>query len=303
MTASTTTRPRRHRLAALLACAGLLVPGVAACGNAKAGTALPDGDDAAAYVNAKFADKLKSLSDDFVGNEPRKTVLTKFARIDDKKANGTISAVQVGRPPARLSKNHSNTDSGEYLDVFHPANSPVEYTRLGPVYKSLAPTEWVSMPYTGGSQSECVWEGAQDVCKMLNAVASSVEKRQVAKAAKSRPDGSVELTAEVTLAEFIQKRVIVIPETLLSRISDKMKNEVLPTRIVLDPRGKLTEIEMSGKIAGDGHEVEIKMHYRLDGQPTENDLPKVPDASQVTVLADEAAKRDFYNRLGQLQGG
>jgi hypothetical protein len=43
------------------------------------------------------------------------------------------------------------------------------------------------------------------------------------------------------------------------------------------------------------------MHYQLDGQPSENDLPKVPDPSQVTALPDQAAVDDFYNRMGQIQ--
>ncbi|WP_020668386.1 hypothetical protein [Amycolatopsis nigrescens] len=299
-----TVRNHRHRrLAALLACAGLLVATTTACGSAKAGSAVPDGDQAATYVSAKFAEKIEALGNDFSGNESRKSVLQRFARVDEKKSNSTISAVQFGRPPARFSKNHSNTNSADYLDSFHPANSEVEYLQLGPAYAALAPTPWVSMPYTAGNLNECFWEGQQDVCKMIQAVADSVNKGKAAKRANSRPDGSVELSAEVTLGAFLQNKVIVFPPSLLGLISDKMKTEVLPTRLILDPKGKLTEIEMTGKIADAGHEVEVRMHYKLDGEPTANDLPKLPDASQVTVLPDKAAVDDFYRRLGEIQGG
>lgn len=290
----------RARLAALLTCAGLLA---SACGSAKAGTAVPNGDDAATYVSAKFADRLKALSGQFAGDESRKSVLDTFARFDTKKINSTITAVQFGNPPARLSKNHSNLDSNEYLDSYHPANSPVEYLLLGPVYSSLAPTHWVSMPYTAGEENECYWAGAQDVCKMLGAVSDSVSQGKAAKSANSRPDGSVELTADVTLNAFLDNRVIVFPDSIRNQFDDSMKNQVLATRIVLDPRGVLTEIQMSGKIDGSGHELEITMHYRLDGKPSDNDLPKVPAASDVTALRDSAAVSDFYARLGEIQGG
>lgn len=286
-------------MAIALACVALLT---AACGSAKAGTAVPNGEEAATYVSNKFSDTLKHLSDQFGANDSRKTTLDIFARFDDKKINSTHSAVQLGHPPARLSKNHSNLDSNEFLDSFHPANSPVEYLLLGPVYSSLAPTPWVSMPYTAGDLSECFWGGAQDVCKMLGAVSDSVEQGKAAKAANSKADGSLELTADVTLAAFLDNRVVVFPDSILNQISDDMKKRTLQARIALDPHGKLTDLQLNGKISAGGHEVEVQEHYRLDGQPTDNDLPKVPDPSQVTVLADSAAVTDFYARMGELQG-
>ncbi|WP_246128114.1 hypothetical protein [Amycolatopsis rhizosphaerae] len=288
----------KTRLAALLSCACLLVT---ACGSAKAGTAVPNGEDAAAYVSAKFAKTLKSLSDQFGGIEDRKSVLDTFARFDDKKINSTVTAVQLGRPPARLAKNHSNRDSNEYLDTYHPANSPVEYMLLGPVYASLAPTHWVSMPYTAGDLSECFWAGAQEVCKMLGAVSDSIDQGRAAKSANSKADGSLELIADVTLGAFIDNRVVVFPNSILSQITAEMKAQALRTRIELDPKGRLTEIEMTGTISGGGHEVEIKEHYRLDGTASQNDLPKVPDPADVTVLPDSAAVSDFYARMGEIQ--
>jgi len=275
----------------------------AACGSAKAGTPVPNGDDAASYVSAKFAKTLETLANQLGANESRKSVLDIFARFDERKMNSTHSAVQLGRPPARLSKNHSNTDSNEFLDSFHPANSPVEYILLGPVYASLAPSPWVSVPYTAGDLNECFWGGGQDVCKMLGAVSDSVEQSKAAKTANSRPDGSVELTADVTLSSFLENRVVVFPESISDQFTDEMKKQTFRARIVLDAKGKLSELEMGGKIPGDGHELEVDMHYRLDGTPTENDLPKVPDPAQVTVLADSAAVRDFYARMGDIQGG
>ncbi|WP_236796685.1 hypothetical protein [Amycolatopsis sp. GM8] len=271
------------------------------CGAAKAGSPVPNGAEAAAYVSAKFSSTLDKLSDQLNGTESKKTVQDTFARFDDKKINSTVSAVQLGRPPARLSKNHSNLDSNEFLDSFHPVNSPVEYMLLGPVYASLAPTHWVSMPYTAGDLNECFWAGAQGVCKMLGAVSDSVGQGRV-KGANSRPDGSVELTADVTLTAFLDNRVVVFPQSILDQISPAMKTQTLQARIVLDPQGRLTEIQLNGLIKGNGHELELNEHYRLDGTPTQNDLPKVPDPADVTVLPDSAAVSDFYARMGEIQG-
>jgi hypothetical protein len=289
----------RTRFTALLACVGLLAAG---CGSAKAGTAVPNGEDAAAYVSAKFANTLKSLSDQFNGTDDRKSALDTVARFDARTMNSTITGIQLGHPPARLSKNHSNLDSNEYLDTLHPANSPVQYMLLGPVYASLAPTHWVSMPYTAGDLSECFWGGAQDVCKMLGAVADSLDQGHAAKSANSKADGSLELTADVTLGAFIDNRVIVFPSSILDQITTAMKAQTLQAQIMLDPKGKLTEIRMTGTINGDGHQLEINEHYYLEGTPTQSDLPNVPDPADVTVLPDSAAVSDFYARMGAIQG-
>ncbi|TVT13826.1 hypothetical protein FNH06_38600 [Amycolatopsis acidiphila] len=282
----------------MFACLALLVAG---CAGATPGTPVPNGAEAAAYVSAKFSGTLDKLGDQLNGTDSKKSALDTFARFDTKKINSTVTAVQLGRPPARLSKNHSNLDSNEYLDSFHPANSPVEYMLLGPVYASLAPTHWVSMPYTAGDLNECFWAGSQDLCKMLGAVSDSVDQGH-AKKATSKADGGLELTADVTLAAFLDNRVVVFPQSILDQISTEMKAQTLQARIVLDPAGKLTEIQLGGTIRGDGHEVELSEHYHLDGVPTENDLPKVPDPADVTVLPDSAAVSDFYARMGEIQG-
>lgn len=288
-----------HRAVAM----GLGLVLLAGCGQSKVATAIPDGDDAAAYVTAKFADQLAALNKDVAGNDSRKAKTDRFARIDDKKSDSTLSAVQIGRPPARFVKNHSNRNSNEFLDIYHPAGSPVEYLLLGPVYSSLAPTQWVSTPYTSGQRNACFWEGYRDVCRMLSAVATSFEQGAAGKQARSLPDGSVELTAEVALDMFFKEEIISFPEDLLTRVSEEMRKEPVAAKVVLDNAGKLKQIEMNGLIKGDGHEVEIRMKYQVLDPPTENDLPKIPDPAEVTNLPDATAVRDFYDRMGVIQGG
>ncbi|GAB3580767.1 hypothetical protein GCM10027445_51630 [Amycolatopsis endophytica] len=287
----------------MLATAGLLATTLTACGSAVAGTPVPNGEDAATYVSAKFDDTLEGLSDQLNQNETRKTRTDTVVRFDEKRINQTISAVQLGHPPARLSRNHSNIRSDEYLDSFHPADSPVEYLQLGPLYAGLAPTPWVQMPYTAGQYNECYWEGMQSVCKLLGSMQTAVEAGRAMQSANSKPDGSLELVANVSLSAFIEQDVVTFPATIENEFTADMKAQTFRTRVTLDPRGKLTEIQMQGKITGNGHELEVDIHYRLDGTPSENDLPKVPDPSQVTVLSNSAAVNDFYARMGEIQGG
>ncbi|MDQ0377509.1 hypothetical protein FB470_001503 [Amycolatopsis thermophila] len=288
-------------MTAVLATAGLLAATLTACGSARAGTPVPNGEDAAAYVSAKFDNTLDALSDTLYANDTRKTRLDTIVRFDEKRINQTISSVQLGHPPARLSRNHSNLDPNEYLDVYHPADSPYEYLRLGPVYASLAPTPWVQTPWTSGQYNECYWEGAQGMCKLLDATQDAVAAGH-AMSANRKADGSLELIANVSLANFIDAAVVTFPDSIQQQFTADMKAQTFRTRVALDPQGKLSEIQMQGKITGNGHELEVDIHYRLDGTPSENDLPKLPDPSQVTVLADSAAVNDFYARMGEIQG-
>lgn len=290
-----------QRLRMLALGAALLL--FAGCASARAGTPIPDGDEVAEYVSAKFAAALERLDEDIESDEPRKSVHESFMRIDDKKANNTITAIQVGSPPSRFFKNHSNRDSTDYRDYFLPAGSDVEYVLLGPEYSSLAQTPWVSLPYEDTGLGNCFWGGYATVCKMLASVSASMERGHAAKQAKSLADGSVELIAQVTLREFLDQRVVVLPEWALDRISDTMRDRPIDARILLGPNGQLRELEMTGLISADGHEVEINQHYRVQDPPTEHDLPEVPSPDEVTALTTQAQVDKFYDGMGAITSG
>ena len=51
--------------------------------------------------------------------------------------NGAEAAAYVSNKFSEPLTKLSNADSNEYLDSFHPPNSPVEYLLLGPVYSTL----------------------------------------------------------------------------------------------------------------------------------------------------------------------
>ncbi|MEU3273635.1 hypothetical protein ABZ639_22585 [Saccharomonospora sp. NPDC006951] len=299
-TASRATIRRRPAARRSLAVLGALLLLVTACAPGRSGTAIPDDDAAAAYVSDKFKATLDRLSDDLGETEPRRSTHRSFTRIDEKKADSTITAIQVGSPPSRLYKNHSNRDSSDYRDYFHPAGSDVEYTYLGPVYKSLAPTPWVSQPYKSAGYDICFWGGYTMVCRMLDTISSSLKNGHAAKQAKSFQDGSIELTAEVTLREFLKQRVVILPDWVLAQITEEMQNGIIEAKVKLDPDGKLKEIRMNGLIKADGHEFEVKEHYQVLDPPTEEDLPKVPPKDQVTALTTDAEIDDYYNRMGEI---
>ncbi|RZQ64085.1 hypothetical protein [Amycolatopsis suaedae] len=284
-----------------LACVALLATG---CAQGRAGTALPDGDQAANYVTEKFRTKLEGLKGEFSGDKSRKARLESFARIGEKNANTTLDSVQFGSPPSRFVQLRSNKDAGDFREFLHPAGDPLDYMHLGPVYSSLASTPWVSREYTGGNLIECYWNGMIDACKLVASVESSVKEGsgKAAKRAKSLPDGGVELVADVPLRVFIKERVVVFPESLASKITEEQKGKTFPTTVVLNADGGLVRVEMVGVIPGPS-EVEVRIKYENLGPATARDIPKKPDAAQITHLPDRAAVDEFHRKLGEITGG
>lgn len=288
---------QRLRKVVTLSAVALMVAG---CASGRAGTPIPDGDDVAEYVSAKFSSTLEQLDDDLSSNEPRQSTLRSFMRIGEKKADNTVTAIQVGSPPDRFYKNHSNRDSADFRDYFRPAGSEVEYIMLGPEYAELAPTQWVSMPYKDEGLNACYWGGYLTVCRMLSAVTQAMQDTSVEKKAKSLADGSTELTIAVSLEVFIEQRIVVIPDWALEQIGDALLDGEIDTRILLDPDGELKEIEMNGLVSEDGGEVEIKQHYQVLDTPTEHDIPAVPSDDDVTELTSKKEISEFYDAMSAI---
>jgi hypothetical protein len=277
---------------------------VAACGQAKAGTALPKGDEAADYVGAKFEHVMSKLEDEVVSARDVSTSTDGYFRFDDKFAHNIITASRTGSPESRVTHNRSQKDPDEFLDNFFPADGQVEYVHLGPVYKSLAPTSWVSMPKAdAGLTLPCAWGGVLQACKIADAAygAYNADKRAV-RGAKSLGEGKTALTVNVPFAQFLEKRVEVLPQKFLDAMGPELKKAVVPTVITLNPDGSLVSFVMDAKFDGDGHKIELHYDFHFTGKATAQDLPQLPAAGDVTALPDDAAKQDFYRRLGELQG-
>ncbi|WP_091293687.1 hypothetical protein [Amycolatopsis xylanica] len=293
----------KRRPTTYLALGSVLLLAAAGCGQAKAGTALPKGEDATAYVNAKFAGAMDKL-DASLDRPNTKTSHDAYIRLDDKWLHNIITASRQGSPESRVSRNRSEKNPDESLDTFIPAEGQVEYMHLGPVYKSLAPTAWVSMPKPANLGPLCAYSGVITACKMADTITRSVraDKRAV-KGARSTPDGKTEVSVDVTLDAFLTSRVEVLPPSALDMIGPELRKQIIPTKFVVDADGKLSTISMEAKFEGGGHKMELKYDFRFLGPASPQDFPKIPDPADVTVLPDDAAVDDFYKRLGEVQGG
>ena len=283
---------------------GAVVALVTACGQARAGTALPKGDDAATYVGGKFEQVMDKLETTVISARDVTNSTDAYFRFDEKYIHSIITSARTGTPENRAARNRSQKNPDESLDTFTPGDGTVEYLHLGPVYKTLAPTPWVSMPKNdAGLTQPCAWQGVLSACKMADAVdaAYKADKRAV-QGAKSMGEGKTALTVDVPFSVFLDNRVEVLPPSMLDQIGPELKKALIPATITLNPDGSLVSFVMEAKFEGDGHKLELRYDFRFTGKAGPQDMPAVPDAAQVTVLPDQAAKQDFYRRLGELQG-
>ncbi|WP_410596034.1 hypothetical protein [Amycolatopsis sp. lyj-23] len=285
---------------------GALLALVSACGTAKAGTALPKGDDAADYVGAKFEQVIGKLSDAITDSRDVTNSLDAYFKFDDKWVHSTVTSARTGSPESRAVRHRSQKNPDEIIDTYTPADGTVEYTYLGPMYvqKGVSPTAWVSMPKPeGGLVVPCAWGGVLTPCRMADSTldAYKADKRAV-RGAKSLGDGKTALAVNVPFGVFVENKVEILPPSITSQVGPELKKAAVPATITLNPDGSLVSFAMEAKFAGDGHQVELKYEFRFTGKASPQDMPKLPDASQITVLPDRAAMDEFYRRLGEAQG-
>ncbi|MGW4524451.1 hypothetical protein [Amycolatopsis sp. NPDC004378] len=285
---------------------GALLALVSACGQAKAGTALPKGDDAADYVGGKFEQVIGKLGDAITDTRDVTNSLDAYFKFDAKWIHSTVTSARTGNPESRAVRHRSQKNPDEIIDTYTPADGTVEYTYLGPMYvqKGVSPTAWVSMPKPEtGLVQPCVWGGVLTPCRMAASTvdAYKADKRAV-RGAKSLGDGKTALTVNVPFAVFVKNRVEILPPSITDLIGPELKKAMVPTTITLNPDGSLVSFVMDAKFTGDGHNVELKYEFKFTGKASLQDMPKLPDASQITVLPDRAAMNAFYQRLGEAQG-
>ncbi len=285
---------------------GAILALVSACGTAKAGTALPKGDDAADYVGAKFEQIIGKLGDAITDTRDVTNSLDAYFKFDDKWIHSTVTSARTGSPESRAVRHRSQKNPDEIIDTYTPADGAVEYTYLGPMYvqKGVSPTAWVSMPKPeAGLVQPCVWGGVLTPCRMADSTvdAYQADKRAV-RGAKSLGDGKTALTVNVPFGIFVKNKVEILPQSLVDQVGPELKKAMVPTTITLNSDGSLVSFVMDAKFSGDGHNLELKYDFRFTGKASLQDMPKLPDASQITVLPDRAAMNDFYRRLGEAQG-
>ena len=100
----------------------------------------------------------------------------------------------------------------------------------------------------------------------------------------------------------VENRVEILPQSLVDQVGPEPKKAAVPATITLNPDGSLVSFVLDAKFAGDGHRLELKYDFKFTGPASLQDMPKLPDAAQITVLPDRAAMDAFYQRLGKAQG-
>jgi hypothetical protein len=187
------------------------------CGQAKAGTALPKGDDAADYVGGKFEQVIGKLEDSITDTRDVTNSLDAYFKFDDKWIHSTVTSARTGSPESRAVRHRSQKNPDEIIDTYTPADGTVEFTYLGPVYvqKGVSPTAWVSMPKPEtGLIQPCVWGGVLTPCRMADSTvdAYKADKRAV-RGAKSLGDGKTALTVNVPFEVFVKNKVEIRPSS------------------------------------------------------------------------------------------
>src|SRR4051812_47995402 len=183
---------------------------VSACGTAKAGTALPKGDDAADYVGGKFEQVIGKLGDAITDTRDVTNSLDAYFKFDDKWIHSVVTSARTGSPENRAVRHRSLKNPDEIIDTYTPADGAAEYTYLGPVYvqKGVSPTAWVSMPKSVAGVPACAWGGVLTPCRMAESTVAAYEAdKRAVRGAKSLGDGKTALTVDVPFDVFVKKRV------------------------------------------------------------------------------------------------
>lgn len=297
MTARTPTRPR---LLAALTCASLVVTG---CGTAHQGTAVPDGAAVAEYVSTKFESALNNLSEDIARQADKKVRIERYIRLDERWMDTTIEGARRGSPPERAVKILNHKSPADQRVMLEPAASEVEYMLLGGMYSKLAPTPWISLPNNAAGGWECTWSGAQDACKIAQAISETIKKdARAVLSARSTGSGDIEVLGEMSYDAFFASRVIVLPQDAVEEIRADFGERKIKTRLLLTAEGKVKEVAIKDKASTDAHKLELRMSYTVLGEPTDSDFPPKPKKEDVTELRTKAEVDKFYAGLDKLHG-
>ncbi|WP_133116265.1 hypothetical protein [Amycolatopsis antarctica] len=296
-----TKRGRGIRLMTLAACAGLTLT---ACADTRAGTALPDGDEASEHVSAKFSGALDNIESDFTANTPRKTVLDQRVRVNEITLDQQTTTTQVGDPIGVVSRERSNENPDDNLEYLRPPGSDLQYIRLGPFYSSLAPTPWVSRADPDPGIGPCSLAENLIQCRMIKSIRASTATGGDMEA-KSLSDGGTVLNVGVTLETFLRNRLLGDDEVYFEKLPAAALEQHLEATIVLTPESQLQNARLEGVISGTTTSnkpftMELLFHYQILAAPRADEIPAAPPADQVTLLPDQAAIDDFNSRRGKL---
>lgn len=290
----TVTRSRR------LAGAVLCVLAVAGCAQPTTGRPTADQKTAEQATADAVQRGLDAFQSHFVnlGNEHARVY--NYLNYGDVKITTEHESFKVGNPPAILLNRKFDTD-GDWSRTVTPPDSPVDYIELDEEHAFLAPTPWVSVP-------TLYYEVGFDNCFVLTAwVACHLDKAigqtkldapdEQPNDARATEDG-FEITTGALLGVMLDEGFISIPEEERDGLTDRMLNTVVPVVIRFDQDMAFTGFEIRDTIAdGDETPLELQLEYEVIGETSNDDIPEVPAASEITAITDKAAVDQFWEKF------
>jgi hypothetical protein len=283
-------------VATAILCAGL----VAGCAQPTAGR--PVADRAAAEQATADAVKrgIDAFQEHFVNLGDEHARVYNYLNYGDVKITTEHESHKVGDPPAILLKRRFRTD-GDWSRTVTPPGSETDYIELDADHEFLAPTPWVSVPslFAQGGFQNCFVLTAWVACHLDTAIGQSAldAADEMPSEARATEDG-FEVTTGALLGVMLEEGFISIPEDKRDGLTDPMLETVLPVVMRFDHDMAFTGFEIRGTVSdGDATPLELQLVYEVLGEATEDDIPPVPPADQVTAITDEAAVDQFEEKF------
>jgi hypothetical protein len=289
----TVARPAR------LAGAVLCVAVAAGCAQPTAGRPVADQAAAEQATAAAVARGLEEFQSHFVDLGDEHARVYNYLNFGDVKITTEHESYKAGDPPSILYKRRYK-DDGDWSETVWPHGSPVDYIKLDEDHAFMAPTPWVSVP--------SLWSDGFDNCFLLTAwVACHLDKAigqtkldapdEQPSDARATDDG-FEVTTGALLKVMLDEGFISIPEEQQDELTDRMLNTVVPVVMRFDKEMAFTGFEIRDTISdGDATPLELQLEYEVIGKATKDDIPDVPASSDVTVITDETAAQQFWDKF------
>jgi len=222
-----------------------------------------------------------------------------YLNFGDVKITTEHETWKVGDPPDILFKRRFTEDGG-WSETIYQAKSPVDYIKLDPEHAFMAPTPWVSVPalYKNGFDN-CYLLTAWVACHLDKAIGETKlsEPDEQPHEARATDDG-FEVTTGATLKSMLDEGFISIPEDKRDGLTDRQLAWVVPVVLRFDANMRFTGFEIRDTVRdGDATPLELQLEYEGLGKAAKDDIPKQPDASQVTPITDKAAVDAFFTKF------
>ncbi|MBE1467224.1 hypothetical protein [Kibdelosporangium phytohabitans] len=288
-------RVTRLALVALLLTAG--------CGQSVTGVAVPDPEAARQATAGLYSSSVKAVEKYIRETRDFRGTIFFYAAVNERKSGSDVDITMRGVPPSTIIKSRSKTPPGYDYDIYHPANDPLDYVRLGKAYTSIAPTPWVSMQTTG-ADIDCAITGIQTLCKIISALDATDKAPPPGRDTTGTrlPDGSTEVRTDITLKAFVDNAVINIPADVAKLIDPELMSRLVAVKIVVNSDRTLRKAEVRGEVRSAKTKVQVEVGYESRGPSDATDFPAAPPPGEITALpADRAARTDFWNRMAAVQ--